>query len=66
MKVSVTLPDALVLEVKRLSRGKIRTESVLIALFDYVSHQRLLCQSKPIRKIQSYSGEDIQAKNYGN
>jgi hypothetical protein len=68
MKVSVTLPDALVLEVKRLSRGKNTTDSILLALGGYIAHQYLLkaiqnVKNDPLLFRQGFSAKTTRKLN---
>ena len=48
MKVTALIPDELIEEVKKLTGGSTITESIIIALEDFASRQRL---SRTIHKI---------------
>jgi len=49
MKVTALLPDDIIQEVKKLSGGKNITDSILIALREYIAHQRI---RKAIQKLK--------------
>lgn len=49
MKVTALIPDGLIDEVKKLTGGSTITQSIIIALEDYTSRQRLM---KTIQKIR--------------
>ncbi len=57
MKVTALLPDDIIQEVKKLTGGKNITESILIALQDYIARQR-------IRRLnQKVKGEPLQFRD---
>ena len=41
MKVTALIPDDIIREVKKLSGGKNITESILIAMQDYIARQKI-------------------------
>ena len=49
MKVTALIPDELIEEVKKLTGGSTITESIIIALEDFASRQRL---TRTIQKIR--------------
>ena len=49
MKVTALIPDDIIREVKKLSGGKNITESILIAMQDYIARQRI---RKAIQKVK--------------
>lgn len=68
MKVTALLPDDLIEEVKRLSGGKNITESLVIALQDYISRQRIQktikrIKEKPLQFIDGFTAESVRSKN---
>lgn len=68
MKITALLPDEVILEVKKLSGGKNITESILIALKDYVAHQKIRksiqkVKDKPLQFREGFSAEKIRALN---
>jgi hypothetical protein len=68
MKVTALLPDDIVEEVKKLSGGKNITESILIALQDYISRQKirkaiLKVKEKPLRFKDGFSAEKVRSVN---
>ncbi len=48
MKVTALLPEDLIEEVKALTKGKNITESIMLALTDWVSLQRIRKKNKKI------------------
>lgn len=68
MKVTALLPEDLIREVKRASGGRNITESIRIALEDYISRQRLKkamqkVKEKPLEFIEDFTAEAVRAKN---
>jgi hypothetical protein len=68
MKVTALLPDDIVEEVKKLSGGKNITESLLIALEDYISRQKIRkaiqkIKEKPLQFKEGYSAEKVRSIN---
>lgn len=68
MKVTALLPDDLIQEVKKLTGGRNITESILIALEDYIARQRLKksmqrLKDKPLQFIDNFSAENVRSKN---
>ena len=62
MKVTALLPDDIIHEVKKLSGGKNITESILIALQDYIAQQRIRklmqkVKDKPFRFRDGFSAK---------
>ena len=68
MKVTALIPDELIEEVKKLTGGSTITESIIIALEDFASRQRL---TRTIQKIkrqpftfrENYSASQIRKLN---
>jgi hypothetical protein len=50
MKVTALIPDEMVTEVKKLTNGKNITDSLLIALNDWISQQKIRRLTKHIAK----------------
>ncbi len=68
MKITALLPDEIILEVKKLSGGKNITESILIALKDYVAHQKIRksiqkVKDKPLQFRDGFTAEKVRALN---
>ena len=68
MKVTALLPDDLIQEVKKLSGGKNITESILIALQDYIAQQRIRkamqkIKDKPLQFREGFSAEKVRSLN---
>ena len=66
MKVTALLPDELVNEVQELSRGKNITESLKIALNDWIKIQHLRSLNLEIKNNPisfEYSAEELRTKN---
>ena len=62
------LPDDIIEEVKKLSGGKNITDSILIALKDYIAHQRLSesdreGKNKPLRFKDGFTAEKVRKLN---
>lgn len=68
MKVTALLPDDLIQEVKRLSGGKNITESIIIALREYITLQRIKksmqkLKDKPLLFSEDFSAEKVRFQN---
>lgn len=68
MKVTALLPEDLIREVRKASGGKNITESLRIALEDYISRQRLRksrqrMKEKPLQFIENFSAAGVRSKN---
>lgn len=66
MKVTAILPDNLISEIKKLSHGKNITESLKIALNEWVYTQHLKHLNSEIKRKPltfKYSSEDIRKLN---
>ena len=68
MKVTAILPDKLISEVRQRSRGKNITESLLIALTEWVQLQRvhrlnLEVREKPLEFKSGYSAGTTRSVN---
>lgn len=68
MKVTALLPDDIIEEVKKLSGGKNITDSILIALKDYIGRQRLRkavqkVKDKPLRFKDGFTAEKARKLN---
>lgn len=68
MKVTALLPDEIVEEVKKHSGGKNITESILIALQDYIARQRIKkvvqkVKEKPLMFQEGFTAEKVRAQN---
>jgi len=68
MKVTALLPDDIIQEVKKLSGGKNITESILIALKDYIAQQRIRksmqkLKEKPLQFKDGFTAEKVRTLN---
>jgi hypothetical protein len=66
MKVTALLPDDLIKEVQDLSHGKTITESLKIALIDWIKIQRLKSLNQTVQEnpIQfEHAAEDLRKYN---
>ncbi|HPH46078.1 MAG TPA: DUF2191 domain-containing protein [Chryseolinea sp.] len=68
MKITALLPDEIVNEVKKLSGGKNITESILIALQDYIAHQKIRksiqkVKDKPLQFRDDFTAEKVRSLN---
>jgi hypothetical protein len=68
MKVTALLPEDLIREVRKTSGGRNITESIRIALEDYVSRQRLKkamqkVKEKPLQFLDDFTAEKVRSKN---
>jgi len=68
MKVTALLPDDIVQEVKKLSGGKNITESILIALREYIAQHRIKksiqrVKDKPLQFRDGYTAEKVRNLN---
>jgi hypothetical protein len=68
MKVTALLPDNIVEEVKKLSGGKNITESLVIALKDYISRQKIRkavqkLKDKPLQFKDNFTAEKVRSLN---
>ena len=68
MKVTALLPDEIIQEVKKLSGGKNIPESILIALQDYLSHQRMRksiqkLKDKPLQFKDGFTADKVRSQN---
>lgn len=50
MKVTALLPDPLIRKVKRYAGGKNLTESLVVALKDWVAHKKIIELNRKIEK----------------
>ena len=68
MKVTALIPDKLVKEVKRHSGGKNITESIIIALEEWLSLKKIIelnneIESKPLKFHEGFSARAIRSLN---
>jgi hypothetical protein len=68
MKVTALLPEEMINEVRKFSGGKNITESLQIALKDYIQRQRLKKAMKklkqnPLEFLKDFSAENIRKIN---
>ena len=68
MKVTAILPDKLVSDVRRYSEGKNITESLLIALNEWLALRKIRdlntqIEKAPLKFDQQFSAEIARAKN---
>lgn len=68
MKVTAIIPDDLVGEVKRLTKGKNITDSLIIALEDWTSNQKLKVlatriSKKPLKFKSGFTASKIRTLN---
>lgn len=68
MKVTALIPDALVREVKALTHAKTITESLIVAMQEFVSFHKLRALNQkvkrsPLRFQEGFSAEKIRELN---
>lgn len=68
MKVTALLPADIIQEVKKLSGGKNITESILIALQEYIAQQRIRksiqkIKDKPLQFKDGFTAEKVRTQN---
>lgn len=68
MKVTALLPDDIIQEVKKISGGKNITDSILIALRDYIARQKIRkaiqkVKEKPLQFKDGFTAEKIRSLN---
>jgi len=68
MKVTALLPDDIIQEVKKLTGGKNITDSILIALREYIALQRVKkaiqkVKDKPLQFRDGFSAEKVRNLN---
>lgn len=68
LKVTAIIPEDLIEEVKKLSRGKNITESIKIALYEWVALKRIKqlnseIKNRPLQFRENYSAESIRELN---
>jgi hypothetical protein len=66
MKVTALLPDDLIAEVRTFSGGKNITDSILIALRDYVAHHKMAIRTvkeKPLSFSDGFTAGRIRRLN---
>ncbi len=68
MKITALLPDEIIHEVKKLRGGKNITESILIALQDYIAHQKIRksiqkVKDKPLQFRDGFTAEKVRSLN---
>jgi len=63
MKVTALLPEEMIDEVRKFSGGKNITESLLIALTDYLQRQRLRKALKKLKQNPLEFNKDFSAEN---
>ncbi len=68
MKVTALIPDELVAEVKQLTQGKNITESLIIALDEWVASQKTKSlnakiKNKPLEFIDDFVAETVREYN---
>jgi hypothetical protein len=68
MKVTALIPESIISETKKYSGGKNITESLLIALTDYISRQRIKQSIKKVKRAplefkSNFTAEQIRKLN---
>ncbi|HKZ38211.1 MAG TPA: hypothetical protein VJ184_11200, partial [Chryseolinea sp.] len=68
MKITVILPDDLIDEVKHYSKGKNITESMFIALKDWIALQKIKklnqkIKKEPLKFKKDFSAEKVRSIN---
>lgn len=68
MKVTANIPDQLILEVKQYSHGKNITESLLIALKEWVNLQHITqlnkeISNKPLQFLDDFNAIEVRKTN---
>ena len=64
MKITALVPEELIQDVKKYSGGKNITESIIIALNDYINRQRIKksvqkIKKNPIEFVVEFSAEQV-------
>ena len=68
MKITALIPDALVNDVKKLSKGKNITDSLIIALREWIAIQKVKAVSRKVRKsplsfTPGFNAESVRTLN---
>ena len=68
MKVTALIPDSLIDDVKRLSRGRNITDSLTIALTEWIALQKIKAVSRKVKKSPlkfspGFTAQGIRALN---
>ena len=68
MKITALVPEELIEDVKKYSGGRNITESLIIALSDYINRQRIKKSIQKIKKsplefINEFSAEHVRKQN---
>ena len=68
MKVTALIPDSLVEDIKKISKGKNTTDSIIIALREWIALQKLktICQrikKKPLKFTHGFNAEITRSLN---
>ncbi|TAL33269.1 MAG: DUF2191 domain-containing protein [Spirochaetes bacterium] len=68
MKVTAILPDEIVSDVKKLAHGKNITDSLLIALEEWIAIKRIIAlnneiSESPLRFRDGFSARDVRTAN---
>ncbi len=68
MKVTTLIPDYLIEEVRHISKGETITESLLIALKEWLSFKRLATlnqkiQKKPLKFQKGFTSQKVRTLN---
>ena len=68
MKVTAIIPDSLINDVKKLSKGKNITESLIVVLQEWIDLQKLRgvgnrIRRNPVKFISGFTAENIRAFN---
>ena len=68
MKITALVPEELIQDVKKYSGGKNITESIIIALNDYINRQRIKksvqkLKKNPLEFVVEFSAEQVRKKS---
>ena len=68
MKITALVPEELIQDVKKYSGGKNITESIIIALNDYINRQRIKksvqkLKKNPLEFVVEFTAEQVRKKN---
>ena len=68
MKVTALIPDDIINEVKQLAKGKNLTESLIVALEEWISLKKVKklnseIEHKPFEFSDNFSGHNVRAAN---
>jgi len=66
MKITALVPEELIQDVKKYSGGKNITESIIIALNDYINRQRIKKSVQKLKKIHLNLSLNLALNKFAN